>query len=248
LLVAFGVNEHRRAHPMMPLSLFGSRQFSAANLVTFLVYAALSGALFLLPVQLQLVTGFTPVAAGSSLLPVTVVMLLLSARMGRLAQRIGPRWPMTFGPLVAGIGLAMLVRVGADSDYLTGVLPAVLVFALGLTGTVAPLTATVLAAAPERQVGVASAVNNAVARTAGLLAVAVLPTLAGLTPTALSHPQALSDGFHHAVLIAAALCIAGGLLAAVMISDHVLAGGEQPVTVVAAGAQPVAEPPPVPGG
>ena len=242
-LVAFGVNEHRRTHPMMPLSLFGSRQFSAANLVTFLVYAALAGALFLLPVQLQVVSGFTPVAAGSSLLPVTAVMLLLSARMGRLAQRSGPRWPMTFGPVLAGVGLAMLVRVGAGSDYLTGVLPAVLVFALGLTGTVAPLTATVLAAAPERQVGVASAVNNAVARTAGLLAVAVLPTLAGLTPTALSHPAALSDGFHHAVLIAAGLCVAGGLLAAVTISDHVLAG-EEPV---AAGVPPAAEPPPLPG-
>ena len=170
-------------------------------------------------------------------------MLLLSARMGRLAQRSGPRWPMTFGPVLAGVGLAMLVRVGAGSDYLTGVLPAVLVFALGLTGTVAPLTATVLAAAPERQVGVASAVNNAVARTAGLLAVAVLPTLAGLTPTALSHPAALSDGFHHAVLIAAGLCVAGGLLAAVTISDHVLAG-EEPV---AAGVPPAAEPPPLPG-
>ena len=247
LLVAFGINEHRRAHPMMPLSLFGSRQFSAANLVTFLVYAALAGALFLLPVQLQLVSGFIPLAAGSSLLPVTAVMLLLSARMGRLAQRIGPRRPMTVGPVLAGIGLAMLVRVGADSDYLTGVLPAILVFALGLTGTVAPLTATVLAAAPERQVGVASAVNNAVARTAGLLAVAVLPALAGLTPAALSHPAALSEGFHHAVLIAAGLCITGGLLAWVTISDHVLAGAEDQAAVASAGAHPAAEPPPLPG-
>ena len=243
LLVAFGVNEHRRTHPMMPLSLFGSRQFSAANLVTFLVYAALAGALFLLPVQLQLVTGFSPLAAGSSLLPVTAVMLLLSARMGRLAQRIGPRRPMTVGPVLAGIGLAMLVRVGAGSDYPTDVLPAVLVFALGLTATVAPLTATVLAAAPERQVGVASAVNNAVARTAGLLAVAVLPALAGLTSAALSHPAALSEGFHHAVLIAAGLCIAGGLLAGVTISDHVLAGVEDRAEVASAGAHPAAEPP-----
>ncbi|HEX8303252.1 MAG TPA: DHA2 family efflux MFS transporter permease subunit [Jatrophihabitans sp.] len=244
LLVAFAVNEHRRPDPMMPLSLFRSRQFSAANLVTFLVYAALSGAFFLLPVQLQLVSGFTPVAAGSSLLPVTVVMLLLSARMGRLAQRIGPRWPMTFGPVLAGIGLAMLVRVGAGSGYLTAVLPAVLVFALGLTATVAPLTATVLAAAPERQVGVASAVNNAVARTAGLLAVAVLPALAGLTPAALDHPAALSAGFHHAVLITAALCIAGGLLAGATISDRVLAGADDPGAVASAGSHPAAEPPP----
>ena len=247
LLVAFVVNEHRRPDPMMPLSLYRSRQFSAANLVTFLVYAALSGSLFLLPVQLQLVTGFTPVAAGSATLPVTVTMFLLSARMGRLAQRIGPRWPMTFGPVVAGIGLAMLVRVGEGSDYLTGVFPAVLVFALGLAATVAPLTATVLAAAPERQVGVASAVNNAVARTAGLLAVAVLPALAGITPAALADPAALSGGFHHAVLITATLCIAGGLLAAATISDRVLAGVEDSIVVSSASAHPAAEPPPVPG-
>jgi EmrB/QacA subfamily drug resistance transporter len=270
LLVAFGVNEHRRPDPMMPLSLFSSRQFSAANMVTFLIYGALSGALFLLPVQLQVVSGFTPVAAGSSLLPVTAVMLLLSARMGRLAQRIGPRRPMTFGPVIAGVGLAMLARLGPGSGYLTGVLPAVVVFALGLSGTVAPLTATVLAAAPERQVGVASAVNNAVARTAGLLAVAVLPALAGLTPAALSHPAELSNGFHRAVLIAAALCIAGGLLAAATISDQVLAGADEPAPDVdqpadssqaatavqsATAVQPAdtvqpttAAPPPVPGG
>jgi EmrB/QacA subfamily drug resistance transporter len=247
LLVAFGINERRRRYPMMPLSLFSSRQFSAANLVTFLVYAALSGSFFLLPVQLQLVTGFSPVAAGSSLLPVTVVMLLLSARMGRLAQRIGPRRPMTFGPVLAGIGLAMLVRLGPDSNYLTGVLPAVLVFALGLTGTVAPLTATVLAAAPERQVGIASAVNNAVARTAGLLAVAVLPALAGITPAALAHPAALSTGFHHAVLITAGLCIAGGLLAGLTISDDVLTGAGEPVAITAAATPPAPQPPSLPG-
>lgn len=247
LLVAFGVNEHRRRDPMMPLSLFRSRQFSAANLVTFLVYGALSGALFLLVVQLQLVTGFSPVAAGSALLPITAVMLLLSARMGRLAQRIGPRWPMTFGPVLAGAGLALLSRVGADSDYLTGVLPAVLVFALGLTGTVAPLTATVLAAAPERQVGVASAVNNAVARTAGLLAVAVLPSLAGITPAALADPVLLSHGYQQAVWITAGLCVAGGLLAAVTISDDVLTGAPDPATVAPAGVHPSLEPPPVPG-
>jgi len=245
LLVAFGINEHRRQSPMMPLSLFSSRQFSAANLVTFLVYAALSGSLFLLPVQLQLVSGFSPVAAGSSMLPVTVVMLLLSARMGRLAQRIGPRRPMAVGPVLAGIGLALLVRLGPDSGYLTGVLPAVVIFALGLSGTVAPLTATVLAAAPEHQVGIASAVNNAVARTAGLLAVAVLPALAGITPTALAHPAALSTGFHHAVLIAAGLCIAGGLLAWLTISDDVLAG--EPAPAVPAATPPAPHPPSLPG-
>jgi EmrB/QacA subfamily drug resistance transporter len=240
LLLAFVINEHRRPDPMMPLSLFRSRQFSAANLVTLLVYAALSGAFFLLPVQLQLVLGFSPVAAGSSLLPVTAVMLVLSARMGRFAQRVGPRWPMTAGPIVAGAGLALLAGAGPGSHYLTAVLPPVLIFALGLSATVAPLTATVLAAAPERQVGVASAVNNDVARTAALLAVAVLPGLAGITPAAFTNPAALSSGFSHAVLIAGALCAGGGLLAGFTISNDVLAGTDRPVVVapVAATGEP----------
>jgi len=234
LLVAFLVNERVRPNPMMPLDLFRSRQFAAANLVTFVVYGALSGALFLLPVQLQIVSGFSPVAAGSALLPITLVMLLLSARMGRLATRIGPRWPMTVGPIVAAIGMALLGRLGPGSTYLEGVLPAVLVFALGLSITVAPLTATVLAAAPEHQVGVASAVNNDVARTAGLLAVAVLPALAGITPAVYANPAALSSGFHRAVLISAALCAGGGVLAALTIRNDVLQGpAEKPAVVPA---------------
>jgi EmrB/QacA subfamily drug resistance transporter len=221
LLAAFVVVEARGSHPMMPLSLFRSRNFAGANLVTLVVYAALSGAMFLIPIQLQRVSGFAPVAAGSALLPVTIVMLPLSARMGRLAQQIGPRWPMTVGPILAGCGLALLARVGADASYLTDVLPAVVVFGLGLSVTVAPLTATVLAAAPTHQVGVASAVNNDVARTAGLLAVAVLPGLAGISQRAYADPALLSSGFRSAVLIAAGLCAFGGLLAAVLIGDEV---------------------------
>ena len=222
VLAAFVVNEARRRHPMMPLGLFGSRQFTAANVVTLVVYAALAGALFLLPLQLQVVSGFSPVAAGSALLPVTVVMLLLSARMGRLAQRIGPRLPMTVGPIVAGSGLALLARVGPGSTYLADVLPAVLVFALGLSATVSPLTATALASAPPRQVGVASAVNNDVARTAGLLAVAVLPAVAGISQAAYADPAALSAGFHRAVVIAGVLCAAGGVLSFLLVRDDVL--------------------------
>lgn len=222
VLAGFLVHEHRSRNPMMPLSLFASRRFSGANAVTLLVYAALSGALFLLPVQLQRGSGFSPVEAGSALLPVTVVMLLLSARAGRLAQRIGPRRPMTFGPIVAAAGLAMFVTVGPSSSYWTSVLPAVIVFSLGLSLTVAPLTATVLAAAPPHQIGVASAVNNDVARTAGLLAVAVFPALAGIDQVAYAHPALLSTGFHHAVLIAASLCAAGGVLSWLTISDDVL--------------------------
>ncbi len=222
LLGAFLLVEHRAAAPIMPLSLFADRQFSGANLVTLVVYAALSGALFLIPVQLQRVSGFSPLAAGTALLPITVVMLLLSARMGRLAQRIGPRLPMTVGPVIAGCGLALLVRVGPDASYLRDLLPAVLVLALGLATTVAPLTATVLAAAPAHQVGVASAVNNDVARTAGLLAVAVLPGLAGITPAAYADPLTLSSGIHRAVLIAGALAALGGLLSFVTIRNDVL--------------------------
>jgi EmrB/QacA subfamily drug resistance transporter len=217
LLGGFVLAEARGRSPMMPLTLFADRDFAASNVVTLVVYAALSGSLFLIPVQLQRVSGFTPVAAGSALLPITLVMLLLSARMGRLAQRIGPRLPMTVGPVVAGAGLALLTRVGAHASYVADLLPALLVFALGLSVTVAPLTATVLAAAPAHQVGVASAVNNDIARVAGLLAVAILPGIAGITPQAYQHAALLSAGFHHAVLICAGLCALGGMLAFVFI-------------------------------
>jgi len=212
-LLAFGVVEVRTASPMLPLGLFRSRQFSSANVVTFVVYGALGGALFLLPLQLQRVAGFTPIAAGTSLLPVTVVMLLLSARAGRLAQRIGSRPLMTVGPLLVAAGLLLMTRIGAGASYLTDVLPAVLVFALGLSANVAPLTSTVLAAAPDHQAGIASAVNNDVARAAGLLAVAVLPGLAGITTASYRLPAAFSSGFDTGMLIAAGLCVVGGVLA-----------------------------------
>jgi EmrB/QacA subfamily drug resistance transporter len=205
--------ERRSRHPMLPLDIFRSRQFTAANLVTFLVYAALGGALFLLPMQLQRVVGLSPLAAGTALVPITLVMLLLSARAGRLAQRIGPRLPMTVGPLLASAGLALLARVDAQATYLLDVLPAMVVFAFGLSVTVAPLTATVLAAASAEHAGIASAVNNDVARAAGLLAVAVLPVAAGLSGAGELAPAAFSAGFRTATLLAAGLCAAGGLLA-----------------------------------
>ncbi len=213
LLIAFVVLEGRKTNPLLPLSLFSSRQFTAANLVTFTVYAALAGALFLLPVQLQLVAGFTPVQAGAATLPITVMMLLLSARMGRLSQRIGPRLPMTVGPIVAGLAMAWLTKVGPDATYVGDVFAPMVLFGLGLSFTVAPLTSTVLAAAPDHQAGIASAINNDVARVAGLIAVAVLPSLAGITAEAYGDPALLSAGFQRAVLIAGALCFAGGVLA-----------------------------------
>ena len=219
LLVAFVISQRLLAHPLLPLAIFRDRQFSAANLVTLTVYAALAGGLFLLPVQLQRVAGFSPVAAGSATLPLTLVMLLLSARAGRLASQIGPRWFMAGGPIVAAAGLTLLSGIGAHLNYLRDILPGVLVFSLGLSATVAPLTATVLAAAPTHWAGIASAVNNDVARIAGLLAVAVLPGLAGITPAAYADPALFSIGFHRAVLIAAGLCAAGGVLAGLTIRN-----------------------------
>lgn len=215
LLVAFVLQERRSADPLVPPRLFASRTFTAANVSTLAVYGALGGAFFLLPLQLQDSVGFTPLQAGTSLLPLTALLLVLSGPAGRLSSRIGPRLPMTVGPLVAAVGLALFARVGQDARYVPDVLPGVLVFGLGLSLTVAPLTATVLAAVADRYAGVASAVNNDVARTAGLLAVAVLPALAGIASASSLDPGRLSAGFARAVLIAGVLCALGGLVSAV---------------------------------
>jgi EmrB/QacA subfamily drug resistance transporter len=222
LLLAFLLAEHASTHPMLPLSVFRSRQFSAANAVTFLVYAALAGVLFLLPVVLQVVAGYSPLLAGSALLPVTAIMLALSTRSGALAARIGPRLQMTVGPLVIALGLALLLRVDEQADYVTQVLPAMLVFGLGVAINVAPLTATALAAAPAEHAGVASAVNNDVARIGGLMAVAVLPALSGISGATFAQPAALLGGFHSAVVISAVTCALGGVLAGVTIRNPVL--------------------------
>jgi EmrB/QacA subfamily drug resistance transporter len=219
LLVTFVAHERRTPNPMLALDVFRARQFSATNAVTFVVYAALGGALFLLPVELIQVSGYGPLEAGVSLLPVTVVMLALSSRSGALAGRIGPRLQMSLGPIVVGAGLALMARVGADGSYVADVLPAVLVFGLGLAITVAPLTATALSSAPGEHSGMASAINNDVARVGGLIAVAVLPSIAGITGRAYVHPGAFDDGFDLAMFIAAGLCVAGGLLAAATIRN-----------------------------
>jgi EmrB/QacA subfamily drug resistance transporter len=219
LAVAFVVTERRRPAPMLPLTVFESSLFRAANAVTFLVYAALGGVFFLLVITLQVVAGFGAVAAGAALLPVTVLMLLLSARAGALAERIGPRLPMTVGPLVAAVGVALLAGVDPTTTYLTGVLPGMTLLGLGLSATVAPLTATVLAAAPERHAGLASGVNNAVARTAGLLAVAALPAVVGLSGTAYADAAALEPAHAAAMWWCAGLLAAGGLLSAVLVRE-----------------------------
>ncbi len=211
LLSAFIPWERRAQTPMLPLRLFRSLQFSATNVITFVVYGALGGALFLLPIQLQQVSGYTALQAGIALLPVTVIMLALSARSGALASRIGPRLQMSVGPVVVGAGLALLARIGSGGSYLTEVFPAVAVFGVGLAITVAPLTSTVLAAAPTHVAGMASAVNNAVARAAALIAVAVLPAAAGLTGQVYRDPVRFSAGFSTAVLISGSLCCLAGL-------------------------------------
>jgi EmrB/QacA subfamily drug resistance transporter len=216
-LVGFVLVERRSAHPLAPLDIFASRRFNAANLVTLLVYAALGVVFLLLVLQLQVVAGFSPLLAGAALLPVTLIMLALSSSAGRLAQRIGPRLPMTCGPLISAVGLSLLLRVGPGARYLTDVLPAVIVFGLGLSLTVAPLTATVLDSVADRHAGLASGINNAVARAAGLLAVAVIPVVAGISNGNYTNPADYNHGFHRAMMIAAGLLVLGAVLAFVSI-------------------------------
>jgi EmrB/QacA subfamily drug resistance transporter len=212
-LVGFVLTERRSPHPMLPLGLFGSRAFSAVNVVTFAVYAAMGGVLFLLVLNLQVVAHFSALTAGMSMLPSTVLMLLLSARAGALAQRIGPRIPMTVGPVIAAIALVLFSRIGAHATYLGSVLPAVLTLGLGMSTTVAPLTATALGAVDERYAGIASGVNNAVARAAGLLAVAILPLAAGLGGGSLTVAADLSPMYHRAMLICAGMLVIGAIIA-----------------------------------
>jgi EmrB/QacA subfamily drug resistance transporter len=228
LLVGFCVIESRSPHAMLPMSIFRSRQFSGANAVTFVVYGALGGALFLIPVVLQEVCGYSALEAGVALLPITVIMLALSARSAALSARIGPRLQMTTGPLVIAVGLVLLTRVHGSGDYLTQVLPAILVFGFGLAINVAPLTATALSAAPAEHSGIASAVNNDVARAASLIAVAILPPLAGITGDIYQHPAALTTGFHKAVVISAVVAALGGVLAAVTIRNPARAARDKP--------------------
>nr|WP_246598037.1 MFS transporter [Nocardia tengchongensis] len=222
------VIERRRSHSdadpaaMLPVDVFSSKQFTAINVVTFVMYGAMSVVFFLLVLTLQVVAGFNPIAAGTAMLPVTVLMLLFSARSGALAQRIGPRLPITIGVLLAAAGMLLMTRVGVHTSYLRDVLPAAMVFGLGLTLAVAPLTATVLATADERHAGVASGVNNAVARAAGLLGVAAIPPLAGLTGAAYTNPPDFAHGFHLAIVTCAVLMVAAAALAFFTVRDDAL--------------------------
>jgi hypothetical protein len=223
-IAAFLVLERRSTHPMLPLRLFRIRAFSGTNCTTLAVYAALGGALFMVVLELQLALHYSALAAGASLAPLTVLMFLLSSRAGALAQRIGARLPMTIGPLVIAAGLLLFTTISPGHSYLTTVLPAVIVFGVGLSCTVAPLTATVLASVDDAELGVASGVNNAAARLAGLLAVAVLPTLVHLDTTL---PAAVLTGrVAVALRICAVLAVLGGVIAWLTV-------GSRPITTAA---------------
>jgi EmrB/QacA subfamily drug resistance transporter len=174
LFALFLLHEARTEHPMLPLELFRRRNFAFGNLETLAMYGGLSAVIFFLVLFLQQVAGYDALEAGLTTLPITIVMFVFSRRAGRMADRYGPRWFMGLGPLVAAAGLAMLQRLDADVDYVTDLLPPLLLFSVGLSATVAPLTATVLADADEHNAGIASGINNAIARVAGLLAVAAL--------------------------------------------------------------------------
>lgn len=210
-LAGFVVVERRARSALVPLSLFGSRVFSAANAMTFIVYGALGAVFFVVVLQLQVSAGWSALSAGVAGLPVTLSLMLLSSRAARLSARIGPRVPMTVGPLVCAAGAALLVGVGPGTTW-WGVLPGMVVFALGLALLVSPLTATVLAAAPDRYAGVASGINNAVARSGTLLAVAALPAVVGLSGNDYRDPAAMTAGYRASMVLCAALLATGGIV------------------------------------
>ena len=212
-MAAFVVVEARSQHPMLPLDIFRSAQFRAANLVTITVYAALGGVFFLLTLQLQQVLGYSALEAGAATLPITLLMLALSARSGALAARIGPRLQMTVGPLLVAVGILLMTRIEPGVSYGSAVLPAVVIVGLGLATTVAPLTSTALGSVDDRHAGVASGVNTTVSRAAQLAAVAVLPVAVGLTGDDFLRPDVFSDGFRAAMLIMSVVAAVGGLIA-----------------------------------
>ncbi|MFD3539055.1 MFS transporter [Streptomyces sp. NPDC058662] len=213
LAVAFVYVERKRAHPMVPPSIFASRQFTAVNLVTLCVYAAFGGFFFLVVLQLQVVAGYSALAAGAALLPTTALMLLLSARSGELGERIGPRLPLTVGPLLCAAGMMLMLRVGPQASYARDVLPALLVMGMGMVALVAPLTATVLASVDPGKAGLASGINNAAARVAGLLAVAALPLLSGMGPEAYLSAEQFDASFRRAMPWCAGALVLGAAVA-----------------------------------
>lgn len=220
-LAGFLAYERRAAQPMLTLGLFARRNFSVGNVETLAMYAGLAILFFYLVIFLQQVAGYSALEAGLATLPTTLIMFALSSRFGTLADRHGPRLFMGAGPLVAAAGILLLLRTGLATSYVADVLPAVLVFSLGLTMTVAPLTATVLADADESDAGIASAVNNAVARVAGLVGVPIAGIVAAntLVGDTFAADGSSVDAFHRVVVICAALVAAGGAVGALGIAN-----------------------------
>jgi EmrB/QacA subfamily drug resistance transporter len=241
----FLVHERKTREPMLKLELFSRRNFAVGNAETLTLYAGIAILFFFLVIYLQQVAGYTAVRSGLVTVPVTVVMFALSRRAGALADRHGPRLFMGIGPLVSAAGILLLLRVGMHPSYPTDLLPALLVFAFGLTATVAPLTATVLADADETDAGIASAVNNAVARVAGLVGVSVVGVVVASTLTGDTFaPNAASvRAFHEAIAICAALVAAGGIagLAGIVNLRHALHAEECPGGQLAGVPEPAAE-------
>jgi len=218
LLGGFVFVESRAQTPLLPLDVFGHREFVAANLNTLFVYASLNGLFFLLMLQLQNGLHYSAVVAGASLLPVNALLLLISPRSGHLAERIGARIPMAAGSLIAAVGMLLFTRVKPGASYVTTLLPALIVFGIGLGLLVAPLTTVALRSLGEKRAGIASGVNNAAARLAGLLATAAIPVAAGLAGSRRPSGAALAGAFTKAMMICAALCGVGAIVAATMIS------------------------------
>jgi len=219
---AFVRVERRIRNPMLPLELFRSRQFASANLLALVTYAALGGVIFLFVAFLQVTLYYTAFQAGAATLPITVLLLTLSTPSGAIAQRIGPRIPLTVGAVLTGAGLLLMAQIHPGDRYLSAVLPPLIVFGVGLGVLITPITATVLASVDSRHSGIASAVNNALSRLGQMIAVAALPLVAGLSGAAFEDPARMAAGFPVAMRAAAGAAFAAALLAWTTISSDVL--------------------------
>jgi MFS family permease len=213
MLITFLVYESRAEHPMLPLGLFKVRNFTFGNLATTSIYAGLSVATFLLAVFVQQVGGYSAIQAGLALMPVTLLMFFLSPRFGALSGKFGPRWFMTFGPLLGSLGFFLMLNVDKHVSYWPQLLPGIVLFGIGLSATVSPLTSAVLGSIDSKQAGIGSAVNNAIARIAGLVAIAFIGIVTG------SHLDV--DGFRRGVILTAILLAVGGLISAIGIQNSV---------------------------
>jgi MFS family permease len=209
------VEGRRGDRAMMPLALFASRSFIGLTLLTFLLYGALGALLVLIPYVLIEAAGYSGTAAGAALLPLPLVLSLTSPMMGRLAGRLGARLPLALGSLIVGLGFLLALRFDSNSNYWTGVLPAILIIALGLSGTAAPLTTAVLSSVDTRHTASASGFNSAVARAGGLIATALLGTVLA------AHGSALLAAFHGAMIAGAAACALAGLAAIALLARHI---------------------------